>query len=279
MAEARSEPGRVVVAPDERDIRLLPQIIHHPVAAGTPVPAVAADDQLVDRQIAHQADGDVDQLPDAAPPDQFVDDRRHELAAALGRRLMEHLGHQLAVLGGKNLHRPLQAVAGHQDADQLEEVAQGAQGEIPQLPGRARRLLEPLDHLAGVENKGEKLLEARRLHSAAEHPFQQRAQGPGGIVDHMPQLLVLAVNVADDVDRALGQRQDGGKPRDFRHGGVHIGKAPGQRAQQHQFPLAGFQQIGAEFVHSVKGAGCYLISPKGNPAKRAEARPFSNRGR
>ena len=50
----------------------------------------------------------------------------------------------------------------------------------------------------------------------------------------MPQFLVLAVDVTDDMDRALGQRTDGRKPRDLCHGRVNIGKLFSERPEKGQ---------------------------------------------
>ena len=52
--EAGAEPGGVVIAPDEGDVGLLAQVVDDAVAARPAVPAVAADDQLVNRQVADQ---------------------------------------------------------------------------------------------------------------------------------------------------------------------------------------------------------------------------------
>ena len=78
VAEAGPEPGGVVVAPDERDVRLLAEVVDDAVAARAAVPAVAADDQLVDRQVADEPAGEVDQVQHAAAAQQLVDDRLDE---------------------------------------------------------------------------------------------------------------------------------------------------------------------------------------------------------
>ena len=44
VAEAGPQPRGVVVAPDERDVGLLAEVVEHAVAPRPPVPAVAADD-------------------------------------------------------------------------------------------------------------------------------------------------------------------------------------------------------------------------------------------
>ena len=55
----------------------------------------------------------------------------------------------------------------------------------------------------------------------------------------MAELLVLAVDVADDVDGPLGQRQDRGQPGDLRHGRVDVGEPAGQGAEGDQLVVAG----------------------------------------
>jgi hypothetical protein len=52
VAESRSEPGRIVITPSERNVGLLHKVVNRPIATGTSVPAIAGDDQLVDRQIS-----------------------------------------------------------------------------------------------------------------------------------------------------------------------------------------------------------------------------------
>ena len=111
MPQSGAEPGHIVVAPDERDVRLVSQIIDDAIAARAAIPAVAADDQLVDRQVADQATGDVNQVQRPAAQQQFIDNGLDELAAAFVEWLVQHLREQVGVLAREDLHRPLQAVA------------------------------------------------------------------------------------------------------------------------------------------------------------------------
>jgi hypothetical protein len=222
---------------------LAPQIIHDTVATWPAVPAVAANDQFVDRQVSYEPHRDVDQVPDTLASSQLVHDGGHELAATLGRGFVEHFGQQLAVLGGKHVHRAFQAIAGRQDPHQFEQVANGAQREGLQFLDRARLLLQPLGHLGRIKNQREKFLKLLWLHSSGEQLLDDGAQRPRGVVDHMPQLLVLTVNVADDMDGALGQRQDCREPRDLRHRRIDVWEPLRQRSQEDQFGLTCLQHI------------------------------------
>ena len=79
VSKAGAEPGDVVIAPDEGDVRLLLQVVDDAVAARTAVPAVTGDDEFVDREIADEADGDVDEAPDASALGEFAHDGGEEL--------------------------------------------------------------------------------------------------------------------------------------------------------------------------------------------------------
>jgi len=78
VAQAGAEPGGIVVAPDERDVGLATEVVDHQVAPRSPVPAIAADDQLVDRRVPDQPGGEVDQVEDPAAAQHLVDDRLDE---------------------------------------------------------------------------------------------------------------------------------------------------------------------------------------------------------
>ncbi|TWU39569.1 hypothetical protein Poly41_24240 [Novipirellula artificiosorum] len=47
----------------------------------------------------------------------------------------------------------------------------------------------------------------------------------------MSQLLVFAMNIADDMNRALGQGADGREPRNFRHRRIDIRKTFGEQTE------------------------------------------------
>ena len=62
VTETRTEPRGIVVSPDERDIRLITQVIHHAIAARSAVPTVPANDQFIDRQITDQSARTMNQM-------------------------------------------------------------------------------------------------------------------------------------------------------------------------------------------------------------------------
>ena len=62
MTEPRTEPRGIVVSPDERDIRLITQVVHNTITAGSAVPTVPANNQFIDRQITDLSAGNVNQM-------------------------------------------------------------------------------------------------------------------------------------------------------------------------------------------------------------------------
>jgi len=90
VPQRRPQPRGVVIAPDEGDIGLLAQVVDDAVAARSAVPAVAADNQLVNRQVPNQPAHHVNQMQRLTAAYQLVHDRLEELLAALGRGLVEH---------------------------------------------------------------------------------------------------------------------------------------------------------------------------------------------
>ncbi len=235
VPEAGAEPGDVVVAPDERHVRLLHEVVDDPVAARAAVPAVAGDDQLVDGEVADQPAGQVDEVQRAAAPDELVDDRLEVADFPLRRGRVENLGKQLAVLRGERRGRLLEALPRGQHAHDLEKIEQRAHRILLLRRGRREFALQRRDHFRRVEDERQKFLEPFGRQLVLEQLLDQRPQRAGGVVDDVAQLFVLAVDVADDVDRALGQGQLGGEPGDLGHGGIDVGHLAGQGAERRQF--------------------------------------------
>ena len=111
LAEAGAEPGGVVIAPDERDVRLLLQVVDDAVAARSAVPAVAGDDQLVDGQVAHRSHGQVDQVQAVVMGHQGVDQGVVVGGPALRGRLDQQFHEQVVVARREDAAGPLQGIA------------------------------------------------------------------------------------------------------------------------------------------------------------------------
>ena len=65
VSQAGAQPGHIVVAPDERHLRLVAQIVDDSVTSRPAIPAVAADDQFVDGQVPDDASCNMDQMQSA----------------------------------------------------------------------------------------------------------------------------------------------------------------------------------------------------------------------
>ena len=88
-------------------------------------------------------------------------------------------------------------------------------GEGPQFLAVGQCLLQSLRDLGRIEDQRQKLLKLLGLHPPLEVVLDQRPQCSRGIVDDVPQLLVFAVNVADDMHGPFGKRQNRRQPRDL----------------------------------------------------------------
>ena len=105
-----------MVTPDELDVRLQPQVIHHAISPRPPVPQVSGDDQLINREIANQTAQQMDQVQRTTAANQFFDDGRDKIGTTISRRRMHHLQQQFAVFGRKNFRRQSQTEVRHQIA-------------------------------------------------------------------------------------------------------------------------------------------------------------------
>ena len=99
-----------------------------------------------------------------------------------------------------------------------------------------------------IEREFQELSHFHGIHAASKHLFHQRTQSSRGVVDHMLQLLVFAMNVADHMHRAFGQRLHSGQPsnlgnrrvnirvlhrQQFQHGEIGFRSLKGQRCVGH----------------------------------------------
>ena len=230
LAEGGADPGGIVVAPGEGHVGLALQVADHPVRPGPAVEAIAGDDQLVDGEIAQDVDGEPNRLGDAVVPHQGVDDRVGVLALAIGRRLAEHLLEEGRVLGGEDpLHAPVRAAA-RQGAHDLEQIAHRASGPGPHRLAPTQLRKHAVEHLARIEDERQQILQLGRGETLGEHSLDQRAQRTRGVVDDVAQLGVLAVHVADHVNRSPRQGQLGRQPCDLGDGRARCRETDGQAA-------------------------------------------------
>src|SRR5258706_3396474 len=112
----------------------------------------------------------------APAAEQFLDDRLDEFLAPIRGRLVKHLRDQLLILDRKDLHRALEAVTGGEIADQVELVAQRADGKLAQGGGIRERLLEVSGHFRRIKDEREKFLKVFGLHLPGEEALDQRAE-------------------------------------------------------------------------------------------------------
>src|SRR5262249_11689694 len=115
LAERGAEPGRVVVAPGDADLRLTPQVVEGQVAARPAGPEVAVQHQLVDGQVADDAHGQAEQLGDAALLDQRVYEGLDVLRAPAGGRLEQQVAEEVVVVRREDAQGVPQAAAAGQD--------------------------------------------------------------------------------------------------------------------------------------------------------------------
>jgi hypothetical protein len=209
------------------------EVLDDAVAPRPAVHAVAGHDQLRHREVAHEADDQPDQVLVPARAHQRLDEGADVLRPARG--VVQQLTEEVGVFRGEQAAQMGHRIPGGEGAHDGEEVRQDAHGEgLP--PGRIGQLrLQALQHLPGIEDEGEQVLQLGLRHPRAEEALHERPQRPGGVVDDVAQLHVLAVDVADHVHRPLGQRELGAQARDLGQSGVGVREATGERPQRGQF--------------------------------------------
>ena len=194
-----------MISPYERDMGLLHEVIDNAIASRASIPAVSGDDDFIDCEVADHASGEVDEVEEAASAHEFTDDGLDVGAVAIGGGFVKDFREKFAVFRWENSGGMLEAAAGCEDADDFEEVGEGVVGEGVLLFWFAEIVLELTDDFGGVKDKFKELLEIGGFHFVFEQAFNERAKRARGIVDDMPELFVLAVNIADDVDGSSRQ--------------------------------------------------------------------------
>ena len=275
------------------DVRLLQQVIDDPVAARAAVPAVAADDQLVDRQVADHAHGQADDVQDPA------------VAAPARRRWRRSTSGRARSVGscssscsrsrysaGRPAHARCRLIArgpacGRSRTGRRRSARQNALLRL----GVVQRRLQALERLARDRRSASGTPAARpAIRRSANSCSTSGRSVPGGVVDDVAELVVFAVDVADDVDGALGQGQLGRQPGDLGQGGVEGGELRGPAArsggqrrasrrgggQDHGGPregrgaastvIAGTTMLAAAFATLTAAAGRGLRPPVDSPA-------------
>ncbi len=176
------------------------------VDARAAIPEVAGDDDLLDREVADHVRGGAEDLDLALLAHEGLDQRRVEgLAAVLDLAVGHELAEQADQGPGVDLLHVAARVAARERPDDLHLAADRPQHE--RLPIFLLCRLKPRVRLARIVNDRQELLELGRVDPPLEQALHQRAERARGVVDDVLELLVLPVDVADDVDRALGQGQ------------------------------------------------------------------------
>jgi hypothetical protein len=248
VAQARRHPARVVVAPGDRHVRLLGDDLDDLVEPRAAVPEIAGDDQLADREVADHPRDRADQLALALVAQERIEQAVQELGLArqlIGEhQLAEHRVERIGDDPGHVLERVVaRQVAHHHRRVDRDPVQQRAPALGTQPPGHR------LPGLARVVDQREQLIDLLGREPPAEQPLEQRTHAARGVVQHLAELDVLPVDVADHVDGGLGQREDGLEVRELReHRGdvgvalredPEMGQGHGVRSLAHTTPATG----------------------------------------
>ena len=119
MAQSGPHPQGVMVAPDELHVRLQTKIFDNFIASRPTVPAVSADDQFVNGQIANESPDQMNQMQCSSAFDEFIQHRADKFRPAFGGWRMQQLQQKLAVLRRKKPSRQSQAVVRHEISQQF----------------------------------------------------------------------------------------------------------------------------------------------------------------
>src|SRR4051794_37791231 len=120
MAQAGPQPGGVVIAPHERQVWLVHEVVDDSVAAAAPVPAIAADDQLVHRQVSDQADRVPYHGQGTIVTDEGIDKSVVIRGRMRARRLVQQFLQEVAILRRYDLRDPGQWIAARKKTHNLE---------------------------------------------------------------------------------------------------------------------------------------------------------------
>jgi hypothetical protein len=207
VAEAGTEPGSVMITPYEGDIRLLHQVVDYFVSTLAPVPAVARDDQFIDRKVSDDSTNEVDKMQDASSSRELIDDRFNVSVISFRRRRMKYLGQEFPVFRWQNASSRFQAPPRSKHSHDLKKIMKCSHRVRLLILGIANPLFKAFNDFGWIENQGQEFLELFGWHSILEQFFDQRPQCPRSVIDHMAELFMLPVNIADYVNGSLWQRQ------------------------------------------------------------------------
>ena len=238
-ARGRPHPEDVVVAPLDVEVVVSAQGVHDDVRPRSPVVDVPDDVQLVDGEpLDEVADGN-DEVVRPSRGDDGADDLVHVgRLVRLGGGLVQELLDDVGELGGQRLAYLGAGVLGGDVAADLDQLVQRDHVPVVQV------LLGGLDEdqlLLGVIDERAQLLLLRVPHRVVEDFPHLPLDGAGRVAEHVAERLVLAVDVGEEMLRALGQVQDGFQVDDFRAGVRDGREAPGEQLQ--------VAQVGRDFFH------------------------------
>ena len=196
-----------MIAPYEGDIRLLHQVLDYFVSTLAPVPAVARDDQFIDRKVSDDSTNEVDQMQDAPSPGELVDDRFNVSVISFRRRRMKYLGQEFPVFRWQNPSGRVQAPPPSKHSHNLKKIMKCSHRVRLLILGIANPLFKAFNDFGRIENQGQEFLELLGWHSILEQFFNQRPQCARCVIDDMTELFMLPVNIADYVNSSPWQRQ------------------------------------------------------------------------
>ena len=227
VPQVTADPQHVVIAPDHVALGLPHQRLNHAIDPRPAIAQVPQHQQFITRQVANQPRT----RPHRAPipvilrkrGDHLADVRRPLPAAKLNEQLPIPLGQQF-----------LKVLAPIRAAQLPHHVKLQRQRPLhPLKPRSARHNLprKPIDRLARVVQHSQKLMQFLRRHLGPHHLLDELPQPPRRVVDHVPQLRVFAMNVADHMHDAHRQRERRFERRNLRDRILRAGKLSRQRLQ------------------------------------------------
>ena len=246
-AGGSTHPYHVMVAPLDIHVMVAHQQIQNDVRARAAVKQVAHDMQLIHRQMLDQLTQPHDKAVGAA----VLNDAAHDLAVVqvfivILKVGVEQLVQNIAAAGRQTAAYMVAGVlGGHQTAD-IDQLEKGLGIPLLQciLSGAARLELGQL--FGGIVDQGGKLGTGCFRHSTAQHGIHLFPDDAGGRVQDMHEGFVLAVQVAHEMLRTLGQLEQRLIADDLAGGRRLRGVISGQQSQILQIiaDLIGFDAHG-----------------------------------
>ena len=196
--------------------------------AGSSVAEVTRHDKFFHGQIANEAGGAADRAEAESALHQLAQLHFEECACMpASGKVQQHL-EQLPVLLRRHQLDGLATPRPDHDPDQVELPLQGLEHPFETFVVTLKLFGFQMQKLGRVIEHVEKLLEALTAELVTEQLLDERAKSTRRIVDHMPQLLVLAMNVRDHVDHSLRKTELRLQGRNLRHRRIDGGKALGK---------------------------------------------------